>query len=643
MADFRRIVLALAVLALFAGLAGAQSMVCNASTVPTQLRSEGITDLMGDIQLQCTGGAVTPAGQNIPQANFVLYTNTAVTSRLLTTSGTTGTASEAMLLIDEPGSGETTNAYNGSQLPLYGATVPIIACPTPLSGCTAIAGTASYSPTGGGGPYPIAIPQTNTATTGPPVYVNYNAYWGIVSGNSVTFNGVPILAPGTTAYSRIYRITNVRVNASAITGGTLPGNIIADVAISGPTSVSVNNSALTTGYVAQSLKTSIRSGTDGSTLSQNLLQCNTSGGLSTSTTTPAVYENLRYTEQFASAFKTRVNPTAVGATGTYPGTSSTAEQNVPGNNYLSESGFTPYVGTTAVNYGGNTTYIPGLADYGTRLAAVFSNIPAGVSIYVPTTTDNGSSTTTIQLIPSATYLYGGSTLIGLPATTTSPVNLVQLPVSSGSATAVWEVMTTSTATVENVDIPVYILYTANPGANTPGIGTMTVNQRYAPVAADIGGTITSASSSQPIPRFIDTSMAGTFGNIVACTTSLLFPYVTEIAGFDTGLAIANTSSDTFSTTPQAGACTLTWFGTAAPSPTVTATVAGGTIWAGLTSILAPGFNGYMIATCNFQFAHGFAFVSDLGARNLAMGYLALVMNQNSGSFRPTPTAESLEN
>ena len=153
MADFRRIVFALAVLALFAGLAGAQSMVCNASTVPTQLRSEGITDLMGDIQLQCSGGAVTPTGQNIPQANFVVYTNTTVTSRLLTTSGSTGTASEAMLLIDEPGSGETTSAYNGSQLPLYGATVPINACTTPLSGCTAIAGTASYSP-GGAGPFP---------------------------------------------------------------------------------------------------------------------------------------------------------------------------------------------------------------------------------------------------------------------------------------------------------------------------------------------------------------------------------------------------------------------------------------------------------------------------------------------------------
>jgi hypothetical protein len=33
----------------------------------------------------------------------------------------------------------------------------------------------------------------------------------------------------------------------------------------------------------------------------------------------------------------------------------------------------------------------------------------------------------------------------------------------------------------------------------------------------------------------------------------------------------------------------------------------------------------MIAVCNFQYAHGFAFISDVGARNLAMGYLAVVI------------------
>jgi hypothetical protein len=61
----------------------------------------------------------------------------------------------------------------------------------------------------------------------------------------------------------------------------------------------------------------------------------------------------------------------------------------------------------------------------------------------------------------------------------------------------------------------------------------------------------------------------------------------------------------------------------------------------LASTTVPGFQGYMIAVCQFQYAHGFAFVSDLGARNLAMGYLALVMNQPGALWRPTGVAEVL--
>ena len=52
---------------------------------------------------------------------------------------------------------------------------------------------------------------------------------------------------------------------------------------------------------------------------------------------------------------------------------------------------------------------------------------------------------------------------------------------------------------------------------------------------------------------------------------------------------------------------------------------GGPVWANTLSTISPNFQGYAFAVCNFQFAHGFAFISDLGARNLAMGYLALII------------------
>jgi len=104
--------------------------------------------------------------------------------------------------------------------------------------------------------------------------------------------------------------------------------------------------------------------------------------------------------------------------------------------------------------------------------------------------------------------------------------------------------------------------------------------------------------------------------------SLLFPFVTNQAGFDTGMSISNTAKDPFGTTGQTGTCTLYYYGAAAPTnPITTPSLAPGDTYTFLASTTVPGFQGYMIAICNFPFAHGFAFISDLGARNLAMGYL----------------------
>jgi hypothetical protein len=114
-------------------------------------------------------------------------------------------------------------------------------------------------------------------------------------------------------------------------------------------------------------------------------------------------------------------------------------------------------------------------------------------------------------------------------------------------------------------------------------------------------------------------------------TRLLFPFVTNQSGFDTGISIANTSMDPFGTTAEEGTCTLTFYGNGVPStnPATTTTVAAGMSYVTLASTVAPGFQGYMIADCSFDFAHGFAFVSEIGARSEAMGYLPLVINDKT--------------
>ena len=41
---------------------------------------------------------------------------------------------------------------------------------------------------------------------------------------------------------------------------------------------------------------------------------------------------------------------------------------------------------------------------------------------------------------------------------------------------------------------------------------------------------------------------------------------------------------------------------------------------------AANFQGYVIAQCNFQYAHGFAFISDVGANRVSEAYLGLILD-----------------
>jgi hypothetical protein len=278
----------------------------------------------------------------------------------------------------------------------------------------------------------------------------------------------------------------------------------------------------------------------------------------------------------------------------------------------------------------SNTATPGLADFGTRVKAVFNNIPNGVNIFVDTTSTTTAGPDKAQLTSSETGAYSP-----VSATSGSPNGgagaTAQLTVTNGSATAVWEDIQSDPNTFAQLNFGFFVTYTANPGANSPALATTTVNGSYAPTS-----TVTIAStSSVPVPRFADTSTATNVFTVVPCLTTLLFPYLTNAAGFDTGVAISATATDPFGTTPQSGTCTLNWYGAAFTGATPTPNIPSGTTYSTLVSStlnnVTGGFTGYMIAVCRFQYAHGFAFVSDLGARNLAMGYLALVIPDPTSS------------
>jgi len=671
MTDFRRWILALAVLALCVAGANAQvtggtgggNFQCtasNASVTPT-LRAEGITELVGDIVLDCVGGTyVTANGGQIPQANITVFLNTQVTSRLLG-NGSVTNASEAVLMIDEPNSG----------LQGTGPAMGFNYCATPASGCIEFAGPVQAN----GTQIAYNVLPTTANPNGTP---GSNIFQGVVNpdGKSITFFGVPILPPVTSGATRVYRITNIRANASAIpAGANTPGNVQALISISGSSFVPLTNSQLVVGYVVAGLSTrlltyagAVGNSTLGSS-GQSFNQCSSTGNNGNGA--PAAV--LRYTSNFGTAFKTRVLAGTNGSNSGQDGTK--ALQNIPGssNNATSESGMIfnglplgNEGGAASAPLGGNGS-TAGLADYGTRFQAVFNNVPSGVSIFVSTTNvttitqNNGvqvfpvapaaSSTVSsyAQLIVSST---ASETVLNTAPTLSATgsnggVNYVAFTPAAGTSTvtAVWEVINSNTSTNQNFDFGVYLAYSANVANNAPATGPITVSMSYSPIppqsAANTGTVL--ASSSATIPRFIDlgTGDNKTIATINICQTNLLFPYVTTITGFTTGLAISNTSMDPFGTGLQAGACALNWYGnnnggtTNTPIPASTTATSGapvipaGTTWTGdasATGMAGQGFTGYMIAQCNFQYAHGYAAVTDIGSRGLLTSYLALILS-----------------
>ena len=156
--------------------------------------------------------------------------------------------------------------------------------------------------------------------------------------------------------------------------------------------------------------------------------------------------------------------------------------------------------------------------------------------------------------------------------------------------------------------------------------------------APLGNFPYGTGGNSSIPGFSSTSSTsfGTSPLVNIAQNNLLFPFVTNQLGFDTGLAISNTSTDPFGTAPQAGTCNLNFYGAGAPCPVppapIVPTSAFSLTQAVGTSCDSASFQGYIIDSCNFNYAHGFGFILGglqpaqfVNPTNTATGYLAMVL------------------
>ena len=228
-----------------------------------------------------------------------------------------------------------------------------------------------------------------------------------------------------------------------------------------------------------------------------------------------------------------------------------------------------------------------VADTIDELELAFSNIPEGVTVKFDTSQDDG-------VVKSGRREEVDSD--GVLALS-----------SSGAGEATFEIAT-STITATRDDISVKVMFEWEAG--TPELGEGMVMVSFNPTSDNMG------ESDDNNLRYAASGVSNGVVEVQSCDVTLTFPFVTNQLGYDTGIAIANT-------TENSGSCAVKYYGSNAPASDSQMNVGGQAVMAFLVSGEAPSFQGYLKVACTFS-AEGFAFLTDGfgtgSSPNLAMGY-----------------------
>jgi hypothetical protein len=605
MAEFRKLLYALAVVTLLAGLSApayAQPGVttCTASAVPPIVRAEGFTELVGDLVLYCTGGNPTGKGEVVPQVNITILLSTNITSKLLGPAlGSGGRFNEALLIIDEPntaplnrpllacgenGAPDTGNAGPGV-CSIFSTGDPSLTYDgTPQGWASTAFDAVSVACAGTDDPVPPAtpvlgangVPNVNTFGCGRP-----NVFQGRTGTqqnpgqfNSVLWPFVPFDPPGQ-EWVRVLRFTNIRADAefTGVSSTFATSQIVMNIAINGTTPVTIDDPQQIVAYVQRGLLAIAVTGRF------DFVQCVPEGN-----SLPAGDGTISFREGFPSSFKTRgweqmqansTNPIVAGQrlyiagqTNYPPDTGgSRIRQNVPGAIYNTESGFvaTPGAGwddplfqnppeglgplpvgiaNQTINDDYGTDYdidLAGSATQGTRLAVTFQNIAAGSQIFLP-----GTVFLTNQITNDVTGVAVRTATTSNGSGAFSPTGTAAV---DSTLLAVYEILYANPGALEQLTIPIDLRYAPDLAQNRPD-PTVTTQVAggfapfYDPGTGPRSPQLTS-STFGPIPRFIPGQTPQDLFRISKCACNLLFPYVTNASAgtsaFDTGIALANTS------------------------------------------------------------------------------------------------------
>jgi hypothetical protein len=266
-------------------------------------------------------------------------------------------------------------------------------------------------------------------------------------------------------------------------------------------------------------------------------------------------------------------------------------------------------------------------DNGTRIRIDFSGLPAQVVVGAPIRV-LASLATTVSAVSGLSMDLFGNTQCAVGACLPHHTALADVRSASGGAVTVEYEVTANTGggagTASGIVIPIFLWQATSPVDLT----TINISVRLGPI---LGSTIV---------RFSDQQTASTATvAVTSCSTEIFYPFVTNTAGFDTGIYVLNGGQARGGNNGQSGTCTARFFdgsttGTTAVKTSTLPTLGPGqsfSFTASDATLGKPGFgNGYVQVTCNFEGGHGAAYVT-FGFGTAAVGsappgtlYLALI-------------------
>ena len=597
----------LVAIALIPSVASANVITCAVTATSPQIRAEGIAELVGDITLTCTSGEADI--ELITTANFlvniVAYYNTNVTNP----ENADDEVTNAVLVV---GGGDT-DADGDADV----ATFSENECVTPAD---AGAGTAC---------------DDSTANVQDPQYAERNGS----DGTSLKWEGVVFPVPNydsdaddTAEFNETttLRLTGVRVNASLLglpSGtGVLGSDIEADITmLAFPTG---DNSV-------------VLSGEDDVDVGTSLL------GLGQTSDDDIVTDGLQCADETAANSLTYITIEEGFPTAFRDAQAAASEQDTISNQVTGESG---HAEDNSAGVGG--------ASQATQIMLSFTGVPDGVEVGVlltpdcqeddPIAADGADDADTLVLTAwtcDADGVADAAAVVVDDADSVLDAAYADVALTDGAGQICYDVSTNSSALTEDCAITIVSGWTADTANDAPARASYSVSTSYAPLSAVTSGDDDTAL----VPRFLTGTGhdAWEFGTVNSCASTILFPYVTNQSGFDTGLVVANTSMDGDGDgIDQAGTCSIAYYGEItgggdAPDADTTDSIPAGDqlIWL-LSSgnsdqgvAAAAEFQGYVIATCDFNWGHGYAFITDGfgGVPTLAQGYLALIIDARAAN------------